>query len=99
MNILAHNWLIFLKYISNAFEALMGAIYLESGLKIKKMALETAEAPGTPGEIVAIDKESIVVACRTGSLRILTVQAPSKQEASAVDYLNGKRITRGNTLV
>ncbi|MEW5832480.1 MAG: methionyl-tRNA formyltransferase [Campylobacterota bacterium] len=74
-------------------------IYLESGLKIKKMALETAEAPGTPGEIVAIDKESIVVACRTGSLRILTVQAPSKQEASAVDYLNGKRITRGNTLV
>ncbi len=74
-------------------------IYLESGLKIKKMALEAAEGSGTPGEIVAVDKESIVVACRKGKLRIFTVQAPSKQEASAVDYLNGKRIARGNTLV
>lgn len=74
-------------------------IYLESGLKIKAMAFEEGQSTGTPGEITAIDKESVVVQCLRGSLRIFKVQAPSKQESPAVDYLNGKRIGCGNTLV
>lgn len=74
-------------------------IYLESGLKIKEMALEEEESHGTAGEIVETDRESIVVQCTKGSLRLYKVQAPSKQEASVVDYLNGKRIGCGNTLV
>ncbi|MBN2870699.1 MAG: methionyl-tRNA formyltransferase [Campylobacterales bacterium] len=74
-------------------------IYLESGLKIKEMALEEENARGTAGEILRIDKESIVVQCTKGSLRLFKVQAPSKQESSAVDYLNGKRIGCGNILV
>ena len=73
-------------------------IYLESGLKIKHMALEDETSSGTAGEIVRIDKESIVVQCAKGSLRIMTVQAPSKQEGNAVSYLNGKRIACGHTL-
>lgn len=74
-------------------------IYLESGLKIKEMALEEENSLGEAGKIIRIDKESIVVQCTKGSLRLFKVQAPSKQEASAVDYLNGKRIGCGNTLV
>lgn len=74
-------------------------IYLESGLKIKEMCLEESESCGSAGTIIQIDKESIIVQCSKGSLRIMKVQAPSKQETLVVDYLNGKRIGCGHPLV
>jgi methionyl-tRNA formyltransferase len=74
-------------------------VYLESGLKIKAMSLVEEISHGAAGEIIAVDKESIVIQCSRGSLRLYKVQAPSKQEASAIDYLNGKRTGCGNTLV
>lgn len=74
-------------------------IFTESGLKIKAMILEEEESCGEPGIITQIDKESILVQCKKGSLRILRVQAASKQETSVVDYLNGKRIGCGHPLV
>lgn len=74
-------------------------LYLESGLKIKSMKLEEETSSAEAGTIIAIDKESIVVQCTMGSLRIFRVQAPSKQETSVIDYLNGKRIGCGNPLV
>lgn len=73
-------------------------IFTESGLKIKKLALEEEESTGTSGEIITIDANSVVVQCTKGSLRIITLQAPSKQETSAVAYLNGKRLVCGNNL-
>lgn len=74
-------------------------LYLESGLKIKSMKLEEENSSSDAGKIIAMDKESIVVQCTIGSLRIFRVQAPSKQETSVIDYLNGKRIGCGNSLV
>ncbi|MCX6073283.1 MAG: methionyl-tRNA formyltransferase [Campylobacterales bacterium] len=73
-------------------------IFTESGLKIKSLTLEECESIGNAGEIIAIDLNSIVVACTRGSLRVTTLQAPSKQETSAVAYLNGKRWVCGNIL-
>lgn len=67
-------------------------IYLESGLKIKKMRLEGYCKVFNPGEICEIDDESIVVGCSLGRVRIFTVQPPSKKEMSVIDYLNGKRL-------
>lgn len=74
-------------------------IFTESGLKIKEMRLEEENSNGEAGIITQMDKESILVQCKKGSLRILRVQAPSKQETSVVDYLNGKRIGCGHPLV
>ena len=74
-------------------------IFTESGLKIKSMQLEEEESFGDAGIITQIDKESILIQCNKGSLRIKSVQAPSKQETSVVDYLNGKRIGCGHPLV
>ena len=74
-------------------------IFTESGLKIKQMRLEEEESGGEAGVITHIDKEGILVQCAKGSLRITRVQAPSKQETSVVDYLNGKRIGCGYPLV
>lgn len=73
-------------------------IFTESGLKIKMLTLEEKYSVGNAGEILAIDTNSIVVACTRGSLRITMLQAPSKQETSSVAYLNGKRWVRGNIL-
>ncbi|MDP1785135.1 MAG: methionyl-tRNA formyltransferase [Sulfuricurvum sp.] len=73
-------------------------IYLNSGLKLKEMKLNESQSHGTAGEIIAVDDESILVQCAKGSLRLLKVQAPSKQETSAVAYLNGKRLGCGNIL-
>lgn len=74
-------------------------IYLESGLKIKEMRLEEENSCGEAGVITHLDKEGIIVQCAKGSLRITRVQAPSKQETSVVDYLNGKRVGCGYSLV
>lgn len=74
-------------------------IFTSSGLKIKAMRLEEENSTGEAGTITGIDKESVVVQCARGSLRIMRVQAPSKQETSVVDYLNGKRIGCGHPLV
>lgn len=74
-------------------------IYLESGLKLKTMSLEDETSSGHVGEIIKIEKDSIVVQCSSGTLRIYTVQAPSKQESNSVAYLNGKRIGLGSLLV
>lgn len=74
-------------------------LYLESGLKIKSMKLEDELSGGDAGLIHLVEKESIVVQCARGSLRIFRVQAPSKQETSVIDYLNGKRSGCGNLLV
>jgi len=74
-------------------------IFTESGLKIKAMSLEEESSSGEAGIITHIDKESILVQCSKGSLRITTVQAPSKQETSVIAYLNGKRTGCGHPLV
>jgi methionyl-tRNA formyltransferase len=67
-------------------------IYLAGGLKLKKMALETASGEHAPGRILRVDEDSVVVGCGEGSLRLFAVQPPSKKEMRAVDYLNGKRL-------
>jgi methionyl-tRNA formyltransferase len=67
-------------------------IYLASGLKLKKMSLESASGAHAPGAILQVEDDSVVVGCGEGSLRLYAVQPPSKKEMAAVDYLNGKRL-------
>ena len=73
-------------------------IYLKSGLKLKKIALLETEKNHNPGKILQIDKESIVVGCEKGSIRIFSVQAPSKKEVDILSYINGKRLSNENSL-
>jgi len=72
-------------------------LFLESGLKLKD--IELAEGKGLPSSIIAIDEDSIVVTCNNGSIRLKTIQPPSKKQMSAVDYVRGKRLEVGNQMV
>jgi len=73
-------------------------VFLESGLKLKKITLENSESTNKENEILSIDKESIVVGCEKGSIRIYNVQAPSKKEVDVLSYINGKRLSVSDTL-
>jgi methionyl-tRNA formyltransferase len=73
-------------------------VYLESGLKLKKIMLLEREKSHRAGEILAIEDSGIVVGCEKGSLLIEVVQPVSKNEMNAVAYLNGKRLTLADTL-
>jgi methionyl-tRNA formyltransferase len=67
-------------------------IYLESGLKLKNISLENTTSLNKAGKILAIDKDSIVVGCEIGSIRIYKVQPVSKKEMDSFSYINGKRL-------
>ncbi len=73
-------------------------VYLPSGLKLKNIKLENKSSSNTMGEILKIDVDSIVVGCKEGSLRIFSVQAPSKNEIDILSYVNGKRLKVEDTL-
>ena len=74
-------------------------IFLQSGLKLKKVALYEDEGQYTPAKIIAVKDSSIIVGCKRGSLEIIEVQPPSKKVMSAVAYIRGKRLSVGDTLL
>ena len=74
-------------------------VYLQSGLKLKEMSLESKTGEHKPGEVLEVGKNFLIIGCETGSLRITRVQPPSKKEMDIQAYLNGKRLERADTLV
>jgi len=73
-------------------------VYLGSGLKLKKVTYVNSDKHNNAGEILSIEKDSIVVACSEGAIQIFTVQPVSKNEMDIISYINGKRLTIEDTL-
>jgi len=71
-------------------------IYLESGLKIKECSLNETMQNENIGKIITIENDCIIVACKTGTIKITSVQPNSKKQMSVVDYIRGKRLTIGD---
>ncbi len=75
-------------------------IFLKNGLKIKKLELvDDVGVYEKTGIVKEIGKDYIVVTCRAGLVKILRLQAPSKKEITAAEYVRGKRIELENSLV
>ena len=74
-------------------------IFLESELKLKDIELNEEESINNPGEILEINKDYILVACKKGSLKIKTLQAPSKKAINSVDFVRGQRFEVGNIII
>ena len=72
-------------------------LFLDSGLKLKD--IELVEGIGKPGIIIAINEDEIIVTCKSGALKIKTLQPSSKKAMSAVAYIRGRRLEVGNSLV
>jgi methionyl-tRNA formyltransferase len=73
-------------------------VVLESGLKLKEISLYDSKSENRAGEILSVEKDSIVLGCQIGSLRVTRVQPPSKKEMSVIDYIRGKRFGVGDNL-
>ena len=73
-------------------------IYLESGLKIKECELVEFTSSNNAGKILEINKDNIVVACEKGSIKISSIQPPSKKQMLVTDYIRGQRLEVGDTL-
>jgi len=73
-------------------------IFIQSGLKLKSLSLESQEGAFQEGEILEVGEDSILVGCKKGSLRLKEVQAPSKKSVDIIAYLRGKRLQVGDCL-
>ncbi|MCK9161895.1 MAG: methionyl-tRNA formyltransferase [Arcobacteraceae bacterium] len=73
-------------------------IALENGLKLKELRLGDKDKYYEKGKILQILPDSIEVACLKGSIFIKSLQAPSKKELNAVEYIKGKRLNLGDYL-
>jgi methionyl-tRNA formyltransferase len=69
------------------------SIYLQSGLKLKKISILDTTINTKAGKIIRINNDSIDVSCENGSIRIYKVQPQSKKEMDALSYINGKRLS------
>ena len=73
-------------------------VFLESELKLKDIELNEEISTNIPGEILEISKDYILVACKKGSLKIKTLQAPSKKAMNSADFVRGQRLNLGKIL-
>lgn len=73
-------------------------IALENGTKLFDIALNEADSTNECGEILAVEKDCIIVGCARGSVKIGALQKVGKNKVSAVDYLNGARLKVGAIL-
>jgi len=74
-------------------------IYLNNNLKLKEIKLVEKNSKNIPGKILKIDKNSIIVGCKKGSIEISKLQPPSKKIMNAIDYLRGKRLNKEDLFI
>ncbi len=77
-----------------------GTYTMLEGKKVKLFAVETVgdSYESAPGEIVAVEKDSLLVATGDGCIRILELQLEGKKRMRVKDFLLGYRITPGMVL-
>ncbi len=86
---------VYAKYLAFIF---WPGIFLKSGIKLKKIALHDIDTQNGIGKILKIEKEYIILGCKKGSLKIFSLQIPSKKQMSAVEYIRGKRLEVGDII-
>jgi len=87
---------LFLKYKAYSY---WPGVFLESGLKLKDIELIDECSSNNEGELLEIAKDYIILGCVKGSLKIKTLQAPSKKAVNSADYIRGQRLQEKDLLV
>ncbi|MDR2635240.1 MAG: methionyl-tRNA formyltransferase [Campylobacteraceae bacterium] len=72
-------------------------VFLSNGLKLKSFECEEVNHNLSIGIIAQITKKEVFVTCADGYVKLSRVAAASKQEIDALSYINGKRISVGDT--
>ena len=91
--------------IYNRFRAFWpwpGVWITAGGEQLKLIEIAPSDAPPssrTPGTILEVSEDSIIVATRRSALRIQEVQRPGRRAVTAADYARGRRLEPGMSLV
>ena len=88
--------LIYAKY--RAFEG-WPKIFANNGMKFEGVTLVETDSQNTPFKIVSIEKNSVIVGCKKGTLKIEHFQPISKKEMSAKAYCVGRGLKIGDTIL
>ncbi|MCX7673136.1 MAG: methionyl-tRNA formyltransferase [Thiobacillaceae bacterium] len=81
-----------------AFDPVPGAwtTWRGEGLKLWRARIETGA--GVPGEVLAVDRGGLQVACGEGALRILELQPAGGRRMTAAEFAAGHRLAPGERL-
>ena len=87
---------LYLKYKAYSY---WPGIFLESELRLKDIELNDEISINNQGQILEIKNDFIVIGCKKGSLRIKTLQAPSKKAINSIDFIRGQRLEIDSILI
>jgi methionyl-tRNA formyltransferase len=89
------------KIIYNKYRAFEGwpGVFSEDGVKFDGVALLDTVSKNNAKEILEFVDDAVVVGCESGSLRIATIQPPSKKPMSAKAYCVGRGMRVGDSIV
>ena len=75
-----------------------GAFTPIAGGNLKLFGAKACEGQGEPGAVLSYDNDGMIVACGSGAIHIVDVQAPGKKRMAAAAFARGKRIEPGTLL-
>ncbi|HVA58389.1 MAG: methionyl-tRNA formyltransferase [Gemmatimonadaceae bacterium] len=82
--------------VIRAYDPRPGAFTTLDGAEVKLFGARPAvEAHGTPGEVVAVNDDGLVVACGDGGTRLTTVQPAGKRRMAPAEWQRGRGIAVG----
>ncbi|KGI56528.1 methionyl-tRNA formyltransferase [Campylobacter sp. MIT 97-5078] len=73
-------------------------IFLNNGLKFIEIELVNEDEKHQAAQILSLEKDAFLLACKNGVLRIKKLQEAGKKVLDARTYLNGKRLKSGDYL-
>jgi methionyl-tRNA formyltransferase len=68
------------------------------GKKLKLHKTSVVEGQGTPGAVLSVDENSLVVATGSGALSLISVQPESRNRMSIADFLKGHPMKKGDMI-
>src|SRR5262249_19908860 len=69
-----------------------------AGETLKLWRAATTAGRGAPGEILAADKDAVIVACGEGAVAILELQLPGRKRLGVQAFLAGRPLAAGTRL-
>jgi methionyl-tRNA formyltransferase len=83
--------------IVRAYDPRPGAHAVLDGTDVKLYGARLAGnvAQGHPGEVIAADRDGLIVGCGTGAVRLLQVQPAGKKRISAEEWIRGRGVAVG----
>ena len=86
-----------------AYDPKPGAFTMRSGEELKLFGAIATEEAGDEGstkagQVLAVDRTGMLVACGDGAVRVLQVQAPGKRRISAQEFARGRGVAVGDVL-